>query len=244
MQATFAGSGAFGQLLCGQCGWDTSKLCAYVDDGSGPPPAAGYPLYHRDLAGIAGGNIYFGFDDPQADPTPGAVLTQSVRIQFVRADLFDLGGGLGTYFADDAATGNPPWGSQPPSDMDADGVADSPAMTDRHNQGSYSAIFELDTFNFVLGRPDQFAQQFPNDAFAEPSCPGFPSPCDVYANDCGGIAKHSNKAPTDPGTGLPYLPYTTIPPPSAADWPVIPLPRDWVPGDAPSVPAIKRLLRM
>ena len=89
----------------------------------------------------------------------------------------------------------------------------------------------------MLGRPDQFAQQFPNDAFAEPSCPGLPGFCDVYAVDCGGMAHYTTKAPTG------YVPYPSLPPPSVADWPVIPLPRDWVPGDAPSVPAIKRLLR-
>ncbi len=198
-----------------------------MDDGFGEP------IFHPlDLP-------YRGFDDPQADPNAAISGNRinSVQIVFKRADLFDLGGGLGTYFADDTATGNPPWGSQPPGDMDADASADPSVLTDRHNQGAYSAIWELDAFNQVLGRPDQFAQQFPNDAFAEPSCPGRAGACDVYTQDCGGMAHYATKAPAG------YVPYPSSPPASIADWPVIPLPRDWIPADSPSVPAIKRLLR-
>lgn len=52
------------------------------------------------------------------------------------------------------------------------------------------------------------------------------------------MAKYNSNAPTG------YRPYVASVPPSQPDWPVIPIPRDWGGfGDAPSVPAIKRLLR-
>ena len=231
-------SGSAGALLCGPCPYDASKLCAFTDPfGAGNTDYFQYPGDPSSWSFTAYDSSYRGFDDPQADPnfSVATTLYQSVQIRFVRADLYDFG--FGTYQADDTATGNPPWGSVPPSDMDADGATDPAVLTNRHNQGSYAARYDDDTFNAVLGRPDQFAQQFPDDAFAEPSCPGVAN-CDIYTTDCGGISKYSNKAPTG------YVPYPSAPPNSPGDWPVIPIPRDWKLGsDAQSVPAIKRLLR-
>jgi len=161
-------------------------------------------------------------------------LRRSFQIRYHRADLFDLGAGLGIYQADDVLTGNPPWGSQPlVPDNDADGVTDPGSSVDRHNQGMYAAIFDGDVQR-------QRDQQFPNDAFGEISCPFPPlgNPCDVYSQDCGGIAKNSVATPSG------YNPYpVAAAPPGAGDWPVIPFPRDWIPSDTPSVPVIKRLLR-
>ena len=89
-------------ILCGECPYDSTKLCAFLDlDGDGEPDPAPLPLGDR------------GFDDPQADPDPAGTLRNSVQIRYRRADLFDLGVGLGIYQADDSVTGNPPWGSQP-----------------------------------------------------------------------------------------------------------------------------------
>ncbi len=211
------------QILCGECVYDSTKLCAFLDlNGDGEPDAT--PLPHDDR----------GFDDPQADPDPTLILRRSFQIRYRRADLFDLGAGLGIYQADDVLTGNPPWGSQPlVPDNDADGVLDPGTLTDRHNQGMYAAIFDGDV-------PRQRDQQFPNDAFGEISCPFPPlgNPCDVYGQDCGGISKHTVAAPSG------YNPYpVAAAPPGAADWPVVPFPRDWIPSDTPSAPVIKRLLR-
>ena len=100
----------------------------------------------------------------------------------------------------------------------------------------YAAIFDGDL-------PFQRDQQFPNDAFGELSTgtpfPPLTIPCDVYAGqDCGGISKNFNSAPSG------YNPYpVAAPPPGANDWPVVPFPRDWIASDTPSVPVIKRLLR-
>jgi hypothetical protein len=210
-------------VLCGECPYDLTKQCAFVDlDGDLNPDARPLPLADR------------GFDDPQADPDPSLTLRRSVQIRYRRADLFDLGVGLGVYQADDALTGNPPWGSQSAApDNDADGVLDASPIGDRHNQGMYAAIFDGDV-------PFQRDQQFPNDAFGGISCPFPPlsNPCDVYLQDCGGISKNAVASPSS------FNPYpVAAPPPGAADWPVVPFPRDWIASDTPSVPVIKRLLR-
>jgi len=210
-------------VLCGQCLYDSTKLCAFLDlNGDGEPDGAPFPLLDR------------GFDDPQADPDPTLELRKSVQIRYRRADLFDLGGGLGIYQADDSLTGNPPWGSQPTTpDNDADGLVDPSTVNDRHNQGMYAAIFDGDV-------PVQRDQQFPNDAFAGISCPFPPlsNPCDVYVQDCGGIGKFTSAAPSG------YNPYpVAAPPPAQGNWPVVPFPRDWIASDTPSLPVIKRLLR-
>jgi hypothetical protein len=176
-----------------------------------------------------------GFDDPQADPTPGLVLLRTIRVRYVRGDLFSL---PPTYTIGDATTGNPPWGSQP-GDADADAVADAIGLADRKNQGMYPALYDNDK--------TRSRQQLPNDAFGEPSCP-FPalaSPCDVYTTDCGGLAHYGSfkgYPPSGP-TGFDPYPSGTPDPPSPPDWPVVPFPRDWVPGDTPSAPVIKKLLR-
>jgi hypothetical protein len=178
-----------------------------------------------------------GFDNPQADFDSTLVSTgREIFISYKRADLYSLPPVYST------ATGNPPWGSQPNnSDNDADGEVDPVSIADRHNQGAFAAVFNSDTAN-------QFAQQFPNDAWAEPSHPlRHPVPCSVYTDDCGGIAKFDGAAPND-SSGSVYAPYPVgTPPPSESSWPVIPFPRDWPPfrdADQNSVPMIKRLLRM
>ena len=52
----------------------------------------------------------------------------------------------------------------------------------------------------------------------------------MYSQDCGGIAKYNNNAPTG------YVPYVSAITPSQPDWPVIPIPRDWGGfGDAPTL---------
>ncbi|HEY6146764.1 MAG TPA: PilC/PilY family type IV pilus protein, partial [Thermoanaerobaculia bacterium] len=205
-------------LLCGPCSYDPAKSCSYVDlDADGNPDGDPLPVQYR------------GFDDPQADPASGSIFVQTTYVRYLRADLYSL---PPVYTADDNLTGNPFWGSQP-GDGDADGLSD--ALADRHNQGAYSAIYNSD-------RP-QRDQQFPNDAFAEVSCPFPPmaNPCDPYTVDCGGIALYNDAKPSG------YDPYPgATDPPSQANWPVIPFPRDWAPyksTDTDSVAAIKRLLR-
>jgi hypothetical protein len=218
------------QPLCGECPYDSTKQCAFVDlDGDGNPDVAPLPLAYR------------GFDDPQADPDPTLSFRQSVTIDYKRADLYDLGAGLGIYQSDDSLTGNPQWGSDPGTpDNDADGVLDPSTIPDRHNQGMYAAIFDPDV-------PFQRDQQFPNDAFAGISCPFPPlaNPCDVYAQDCGGMAKFDTAKPSDPASATGFFnPYPVVAaPPAQANWPVVPFPRDWIPSDTPSAPAIKKLLR-
>ncbi len=225
-------------VIDGTAVWETvlpgPKLCAYVDDPGNPGFPKARPLPTNDR----------GFDDPQADPLPGTLIQTNV-IRYRRADLYSypappFGGGSPPaattfpFYAND-----PPWGSKPSvPDNDADGVPDCTApcvspILDRKNQGAYAAIFERD-------RPQQ-DQQFPQDAFAELSCPySPPGPCNVYTQDCGGMAKNLTDGPAG------YVPYpgaSPLPPPSSTDWARIPFPRDWVGSDAPSAPAIKRLLR-
>jgi Neisseria PilC beta-propeller domain len=219
-------------IQCVPCGYDPTRLCGAVDiDGDGLPDLFVDNSRNGSSLVPVGDR---GFDDPQADPDPTLTLRKSIQIQYRRADLFDLGGGLGTYAADDSLTGNPPWGSQPAQpDNDADSVIDTTTIPDRHNQGSYASIFDADA-------PRQRDQQFPNDAFGEISCP-FPPlsvPCDVYSQDCGGFAKNFDSAPSN------FDPYpVTAPPLANTTWPVVPFPRDWIATDTDSKPAIKRLLR-
>ena len=52
----------------------------------------------------------------QADPDPTFRLNRTIEIVYRRGDLFSL---PPNYTADDAMTGNPPWGSQP---GDGDGI--------------------------------------------------------------------------------------------------------------------------
>lgn len=253
-------SGLAGPLLCGPCEYDPNKLCAFTDPvGLGDTSFFQYPWFPASWSITPYDPSYRGFDDPQADPSPGLVFSgKSVQITYTRADQFDLGGGLGKYFADDTATGNPPWGSQPlVPDNDTDGTIDPSALLDRNNRGAYAAIYDNDAvrtvpFRDALGNPItppfppfvyQYAQQSPDDALASNSCAGAPNPCDVYTQDCGGLAKYNTKVPTDPNTGLPYVPYPLSAPLSQPDWPVIPMPRDWIATDQPSVAPIKRLLR-
>jgi hypothetical protein len=246
-----------GRLLCGECLYDAQKLCAFTNDTLPDTDPSGYPqwtadpgswfLHPYDLS-------YRGFDDPQADPDLTMPLQRSITITFKRADLFDLGGGLGVYTADDVATGNPPWGSKldPVTglvvDGDADGLPD--ALPDRHNRGAYAAIFDNDPIIRRTQTTDPAnAQQSPNDALALSSCGPVRSDCNVYTTDCGGMGKYNDKAPIDPNTGLKYDPYPVSPPvggTTIADWPVIPITRreaGFNTTDEPSVPIIKRLLR-
>jgi hypothetical protein len=212
-------------------------LCGVVlVNGTPVPPSQSSSLLHDR-----------GFDNPQADLDETKVGTgKEIVISYKRADLYSLPPVYST------ATGNPPWGSQNGinTDNDADGEVDPAFIPDRNNRGAYAAVFNSDTAS-------QFGQQFPNDAWAEPSHPlRHPVPCNVYTTDCGGIAKFDSAAPNDAGNpGPPYNPYPAgaspspwpSPPPSEPDWPVIPFPRDWPPFrdvDRNSVPVIKRLLRM
>src|SRR5262249_37722275 len=71
-----SGNGA-NDLMCAPCVFDASKLCSYVDlDGDGNPDPGPLPLNYR------------GWDDPQADPTPGSVLTKTVYVTYQRADIY------------------------------------------------------------------------------------------------------------------------------------------------------------
>jgi len=209
---------------------------------------------------------YIGFDDPQADPgrLGATVYVRTLTLSYKRGDLFNVRapGGLkdkpGSFQAyvnvppDDTLNGLPPWGSQctapcvpaNATDGDADGLPDS--VTSRHNQGMFAATYDDDL--------SQSRQQFPHDAEAGPSCVA-PNPCDVYTQDCGGIAKFSDHTPTDL-SGAPYDPYGASGCPSsgptlpncpdsafASRWPVVPFPRDWIGSDTDSKAASKRLLR-
>ncbi|MDQ5839654.1 MAG: hypothetical protein M3537_00550, partial [Chloroflexota bacterium] len=178
-----------------------------------------------------------GFDDPQADPDGTlTVPIRTVQILLQRGDLYDL---PPQYTFGDLVNGNPPWGSQL-GDADADGVTDAAFLSDRHNQGMYSAI--LNNGNGV----NLQNQQVPGDSFGEPSCPVDATrwvgptvvrPCDPYLEDCGGYAHYTASAPTG------FTPYPAAPPPSPADWPVVPFPREWIGSDQANVDVIKRLLR-
>ncbi len=210
-------------LLCGPCQYDPAKSCSFVDfDGDGQPDGDPLPRAYR------------GFDDPQADPSnPPLPTNRKAKIVYVRADLYDFPPVYKTT-AQDVLNGNPPWGSAT-GDGDADALPDS--LTDRHNQGAYSATYNKD-------RP-QRDQQFPNDALGGVSCPFPPlaNPCSPYLTDCGGIAHFSDSAPGNPS----YVPYAVATqPPNPTDWPVVPFPRDWgsfKTTDGDSIQAIKRLLR-
>ncbi|MFN2387936.1 MAG: pilus assembly protein [Thermoanaerobaculia bacterium] len=244
-----------GNLKCAPCTPAQDRLCAFVDDGNnlldGPGP--GTEWQDRNSNGFfdpgEGGPfpaLSVGFDDPQADPTPGLVLLKTVQIRYTRADQWDLAvspdPGIYPYQtkADDIANGNPPWGSQG-TDGNADGILDTVAIPDRRNQGMYAAVYDTDR--------SQRLQQFPNDAFGEPSCPvrGAAAPeCDEYSDDCGGVALYNASAPTDLG-GTTFDPYSNTygpgDPPRQDLWPVIPFARDWVAADTANVPFMKRLLR-
>jgi hypothetical protein len=238
-----------GQLVCGPCPYDATRSCAFVDlDGNGVI-SAGDPAAPNLIPLPSTPNFMRGFDDPQADPDPALVLVQSVRVKYVRGDLYSM---PPVYTSNDSLNGNPPWGSCPTAgagcpiapDNDADGVADTGTVTARHNQGMFSAVYDKD-------RPRQ-NQQFPNDAFAAPSCPlGIPAGgCDPYSMDCGGMA-HFNSfkgfpAAAPNGLLTPYV-YPAAPAASPDDWPVVPFRREWLgtdyPGGNSPEAAIKRLLR-
>ncbi|HTY42146.1 MAG TPA: PilC/PilY family type IV pilus protein [Thermoanaerobaculia bacterium] len=238
-----------GQLVCGACPYDPTRLCAFVDlDGDGVI-SPGDPAAPNLIPLPATPNFLRGFDDPQADPDPTLVLVQSVQVKYVRGDLYNL---PPVFTSNDSLNGNPPWGSCPTAglgcpvapDNDADGVADSGTVAQRYNQGMVSAVYDKE-------RPRQ-NQQFPNDAFAAPSCPlGIPAGgCDPYSMDCGGMA-HFNSFKGFPATapnGLlsPYV-YPSAPPASPDDWPIVPFRREWLgtdyPGGNSPEQAIKRLLR-
>jgi len=244
--ASYTGSG---QLVCGACPYDPTRLCAFVDlDGDGVI-SPGDPAAPNLIPLPATPNFLRGFDDPQADPDPSLVLVQSVQVKFVRGDLYSL---PPVFNSNDSLNGNPPWGSCPTAgagcpvapDNDADGVADGTSVPERHNQGMYSSVYDKE-------RPRQ-TQQFPNDAFAAPSCPlGIPpGGCDPYSMDCGGVA-HFNSfkgfpAAAPSGLLTPFV-YPVAPPASPDDWPVVPFRREWLgtdyPGGNSPEAAIKRLLR-
>jgi hypothetical protein len=247
--STYTGGG---QLQCGPCPYDTTRLCSVVDvNGDGvidvgdDAPAVLKPLPTSPT-------FMRGFDDPQADPDPSLVLIQSVRVRYVRGDLYDL---PPAFTSNDTANGNPPWGSCPSTsagcptspDNDADGQADGGTINDRHNQGAYSAISDSD-------RPRPVGQP-PADAFAGPSCPLGIVGCDPYSQDCGGFAHFNTfkgfagSAPTalgPPDAANPAV-YPSNSPASAADWPVVPFRREWLgtdyPGGNSPEKSIKRLLR-
>jgi len=254
-------AGYTGNLKCVPCTSSQDRLCAFQDlDGNnlldGPGPGTEWQDRNSNtfLDPGEGGPVPAasrGFDDPQADPTPGLFLLKTVQLRYTRADQWDLAvspdPGIYPYqsTANDVDNGNPPWGSQT-GDGNADAVPDTSSIADRRNQGMYAAVYDTD-------RPQRL-QQFPNDAFGEPSCPvrGLLSPeCDEYTDNCGGIALFDNPTygssrTTDLSGGL-YDPYSNTygpgDPPAADRWPVIPFNRDWVASDTPNTPAIKRLLR-
>jgi hypothetical protein len=240
--------------VCGPCPYDATRLCAFVDlDGNGVI-SPGDPAAPNLIPIPASPNFMRGFDDPQADPDPTLVLIQSVQVKFVRGDLYNL---PPVFTSNDSSNGNPPWGSCPTAgagcpvapDNDADGVVDTGSVSNRHNQGAFSAVYDKE-------RPRQ-NQQYPNDAFAAPSCPlGIPAGgCDPYSMDCGGMA-HFNTFKGFPGQapnalGPPDVAnpnvYPVAPPASPADWPVVPFRREWLgtdyPGGNSPESSIKRLLR-
>jgi Neisseria PilC beta-propeller domain len=249
--ATYTGGG---QLVCGACPYDPTRLCAFVDlDGNGVI-SSGDPAAPNLIPLPATPNFLRGFDDPQADPDPTLVLVQSVQVKYTRGDLYNL---PPVYSSNDSSNGNPPWGSCPTAgagcpvapDNDADGVPDSGSVANRHNQGAFSG-------NYDKERPRQ-SQQYPNDAFAAPSCPlGIPAGgCDPYSMDCGGVA-HFNTFKGFPGSAPNALGpadasnptvFPVVPPASPADWPVVPFRREWLgtdyPGGNSPEASIKRLLR-
>ncbi len=189
---------------------EPEPLCGFVDvengTADGLPDPGPLPLQDR------------GFDDPQADPDLTFISTgKVVTLHYKRADIY---AGLDNPLppspeifpyqqkANDADNGNPPWGSQPGVvDNDADGLQDPIPVLDRHNRGEYAGFYNT-------REQWQYAQQFPNDAFADSSHPlsrcaggtnvGQPcsldsqcplstcipsgNPCDPYTQDCGGIA--------------------------------------------------------
>ncbi|HEY2154712.1 MAG TPA: hypothetical protein VGH33_03720, partial [Isosphaeraceae bacterium] len=235
--------------MCGVCPYDPTRLCAFVDLDANGVISTGDPSAPNLIPLPATPNFMRGFDDPQADPDPTLVLVQSMQVKFVRGDLYSL---PTVYTSNDSLNGNPPWGSCPTAgpgcpvanDNDADGVPDTGSVPQRHNQGMFSAVYDKE-------RPRQ-NQQFPNDAFAAPSCPlGIPpGGCDPYSMDCGGMA-HFNSfkgfPPSAPnGLLTPYV-YPVAPPASSADWPVVPFRREWLgtdyPGGNSPEASIKRLLR-
>jgi len=246
---------------------EPEPLCGFVDsdndgnpDVNNPGTRNAWPLLDR------------GFDDPQADPDPGFVFSGNTcgpkkdkpcKVYFIyrRADLWNFPVSGATIYpyrqkANDSDNGNPPWGSQPngdvnsnpPNDNDSDALTDDGTPPDRHNRGSYAAVYNSDRY--------QFAQQAPNDAFAEPSHPlPIQRNCDVYqfGHPCGGLALYKCGGQTpceatatkaDSTMYVPYAPGTE--PPAPESWPLVPIPRDWTPyknTDGDSATAIKRLLR-
>jgi hypothetical protein len=207
-----------------------------------------------------------GFDDPQADPDPSLVPIRHAEILYRRADLYSL---PPVYQANDTLNGNPPWGSCPNAgiacpaapDNDADGIADQTSIPNRHNQGMYSAHLNYSP-NGAVAEPNRSVSQFPQDAFAGPSCPlRALGTCDPYSQDCGGFA-HFNPFTTIEGTsfagaapdallnppsaGNPHA-YPVDPPAAPDTWPVVPFKRDWIgtdyPGGIAPDSAITRLLR-
>ncbi len=239
-----------GQLVCGPCPYDATRLCAFVDNNGNGVIDAGEPAAPNLIPLPATPSFMRGFDDPQADPNPTLVPTGiSVQVKYIRGDLYPL---PPVYSSNDTLNGNPPWGSCPSTskgcpvapDNDADGQVDVSFTSTRHNQGMFSAVYDKE-------RPRQ-NQQFPNDAFGAPSCPlGLPpGSCDPYSQDCGGLA-HFNTfkgfPPAAPnGLVTPFV-YQSYPPASPDDWPVVPFRRDWLgtdyPGGGSPEAAIKRLLR-
>ena len=186
-----------GQLGCAPCPYDATRLCAFVDLDNNGVISPGDPSAPNLIPLPATPNFMRGFDDPQADPDPTLVLVQQQQIKFIRGDLYNM---PPAFSSNDSLNGNPPWGSCPTADAgcpvapdnDADGVADTGTVPDRHNQGTYSAVYDKE-------RPRQM-QQYPNDAFAAPSCPlGIPpGGCDPYSMDCGGMS-HFNTFKGFPG---------------------------------------------
>jgi Neisseria PilC beta-propeller domain len=249
--ATYTGGG---QLGCAPCPYDATRLCAFVDLDNNGVISPGDPSAPNLIPLPATPVFMRGFDDPQADPDPTLVLVQQQQIKFIRADLYNM---PPAYSSNDLLNGNPPWGSCPTADAgcpvapdnDADGVADTGTVPDRHNQGAYSAVYDKE-------RPRQM-QQYPNDAFAAPSCPlGIPpGGCDPYSMDCGGMS-HFNTFKSFPGAAPNALGpadspspavYPVAAPLSPGDWPIVPFKREWIGtdysgGNSPEA-AIKRLLR-
>jgi Neisseria PilC beta-propeller domain len=243
-----------GQLGCAPCPYDATRQCAYVDLDNNGVISPGDPAAPNLIPLPATPNFMRGFDDPQADPNPALVLVQSVQVKFVRGDLYSM---PPPFTSNDSLNGNPPWGSCPTAtagcpaapDNDADGVADAGSVPERHNQGMYSSVYDKE-------RPRQ-NQQYPNDAFAAPSCPlGIPpGGCDPYSMDCGGMA-HFNTFKGFPGSAPNALGppdsanpavFPVAPPASPADWPIVPFRREWLgtdyPGGNSPEASIKRLLR-
>ena len=212
--------GSYGPPSCAPCPYDTGRLCAFKDlNTNGAPDAGEGPAWGAALPAANRG-----FDDPQADPDPTFRLNRTIEIVYRRGDLFSL---PPNYTADDAMTGNPPWGSQP-GDADGDTVPDS--LPDRNNRGMFATAFEVDKA--------MLAQQQPNDAMGEASCSAAVS-CDPYTQDCGGFSRYASAGPS----GYDPYPGSAADPLASAGWPVVPFPREWIAGDTPSLPVAKRLLR-